>query len=98
MTISQKDLEKIARLAYLDTASSDTKELTREISAIMDFVDQLRSVDTQNVAPLFHPFATHQRLRPDAVTEEDCVAELEAMAPLFEDNLYLVPKVIESDK
>ncbi|BCA95739.1 aspartyl/glutamyl-tRNA(Asn/Gln) amidotransferase subunit C [Legionella antarctica] len=98
MTLSEKDLEKIARLAYLDTESSDFSRLTQEISSIMDFVDQLRSVNTNNVEPLFHPFALHQRLRTDDVTEEDCIAELEAMAPMFEDNLYLVPKVIESDK
>lgn len=98
MTISQKDLEKIARLAYLDTESSDPSRLTEEISSIMDFVDQLRSVDTKSVAPLFHPFALHQRLRTDEITEEDCIAELEAIAPMFEDNLYLVPKVLESDK
>ena len=98
MTISQQDLEKIAHLAYLDTDSSDSSKLTQEISSIMDFVDQLRSVDTSNVEPLCHPFALHQRLRADAVTEADCIAELEAMAPMFEDNLYLVPKVMESGK
>lgn len=98
MTISQKELEKIAGLAYLDTDSSDSSKLTQEISSIMDFVDQLRSVDTTNIAPLFHPFALHQRLREDAVTEDDCIAQLEAIAPMFEDNLYLVPKVIESGK
>lgn len=98
MTISQKELEKIAGLAYLDTDSSDSSKLTQEISSIMDFVDQLRSVDTTNIAPLFHPFALHQRLREDTVTEDDCIAQLEAIAPMFEDNLYLVPKVIESGK
>ncbi|CEG57168.1 Asp-tRNA(Asn)/Glu-tRNA(Gln) amidotransferase subunit GatC [Legionella fallonii] len=98
MTISQKDLEKIARLAYLDTESSTTSQLTQDVSAIMDFVEQLRSADTHDVAPLFHPFALHQRLRIDAVTEEECIRELEEMAPLFDDDLYLVPKVIESDK
>lgn len=98
MTISQKDLEKIAGLAYLDSESSSTTQLAQEVSAIMDFVEQLRSADTQNVAPLFHPLALHQRLRMDAVTEEDCIRELEEIAPLFEDDLYLVPKVIESDK
>jgi aspartyl-tRNA(Asn)/glutamyl-tRNA(Gln) amidotransferase subunit C len=98
MTISQEDLAKIARLAYLNTDSTDSSKLTQEVSSIMDFVDQLRSVDTTNVAPLFHPFALHQRLRDDVVTEEDCIAELEAIAPMFEDNLYLVPKVIESGK
>lgn len=98
MTISSKDLEKIAGLAYLTIDEEHSEQLTQEISSIMDFVDQLRSVDTKGIAPLFHPFALHQRLREDEVTEADCVAELEAIAPLFEDNLYLVPKVIDSGK
>ena len=98
MTVSTNDLEKIANLAYLDTDLDHSPKLIEEINAIMDFVDQLRSVDTTEVAPLFHPIPVHQRLRPDAVTEEDCLAELEALAPLFEDNLYLVPQVIEQAK
>lgn len=98
MTISSKDLEKIARLAYLNIDEEHRDQLTQEISSIMDFADQLRSVDTKGVAPLFHPFALHQRLREDEVTEAECLADLEAIAPLFEDNLYLVPKVIDSGK
>ena len=98
MTISTQDLEKIARLAYLEIDAEHSAQLTQEISSIMDFVDQLRAVDTTEIAPLFHPFALHQRLRADEVTEADCIAELEAIAPMFEDNLYLVPKVIESGK
>jgi aspartyl-tRNA(Asn)/glutamyl-tRNA(Gln) amidotransferase subunit C len=98
MTISQEELKKIAGLAYLNTDSSDSNQLSQEISSIMDFIDQLRSVDTTNVMPLFHPFSSHQRLRTDEISEHNCTTELAAIAPLFEDNLYLVPKVIESSK
>lgn len=98
MTISAEDLGKLARLAYLDTDLDQSPKLIQEINEIMDFVDQLRTVDTSEIAPLCHPLALHQRLRPDAITEEDCLAELEAIAPLFEDNLYLVPQVIEQAK
>ncbi|WP_058534938.1 Asp-tRNA(Asn)/Glu-tRNA(Gln) amidotransferase subunit GatC [Legionella saoudiensis] len=98
MTITPTDLEKIAQLAYLDTDTDHTPQLIQEVNEIMDFVEQLRSVDTTEVTPLFHPFALQQRLRPDAVTEESCLADLEAIAPLFEDDLYLVPQVIEQDK
>ena len=98
MTISHEELAKIARLAYLDTDAAQSTKLTEEISSIMDFVEQLKSVDTKNIAPLFHPIALHQRLRADSITEEDCCAELEALAPMFEELLYLVPKVLESDK
>jgi aspartyl-tRNA(Asn)/glutamyl-tRNA(Gln) amidotransferase subunit C len=98
MTITPTELEKIAQLAYLDTDTEHTPQLIQEVNEIMDFVEQLRSVDTTNISPLFHPFALQQRLRPDAITEESCLAELEAIAPLFEDGLYLVPQVIEQDK
>ena len=98
MPLSSKDLKQIAHLAYLDIDSENSSQLTAEISSIMDFVEQLRTVNTSHVSPLFHPLALHQRLRPDTITEESCIAELEAIAPLFEDNLYLVPKFIESGK
>lgn len=98
MTISPAELEKLAHLAYLDTDLDHSEKLIKEINQIMDFVDQLSSVNTHDVQPLFHPLALHQRLRSDVVTEEDCVAELEALAPLFEDDLYLVPQVIEQGK
>lgn len=98
MTISTKDLEKIAQLAALNIDPEHASQLNQEISSIMDFVDQLRSVDTSGTAPLFHPFALHQRQREDEVTEADCIAELEAIAPVFDDNLYLVPKVIDENK
>ncbi|MDR3502630.1 MAG: Asp-tRNA(Asn)/Glu-tRNA(Gln) amidotransferase subunit GatC [Legionella sp.] len=98
MTITPTDLEKIAQLAYLNTDMDHTPQLIQEVNEIMNFVEQLRSVDTTEVVPLFHPFALQQRLRPDAITEESCLAELEAIAPLFEDDLYLVPQVIEQDK
>ncbi len=98
MPFSSKDLKQIARLAYLDIDPEDSSKLTDEVNSIMDFVEQLSSVDTSQVSPLFHPLALHQRLRPDTITEESCIAELEAIAPQFEDNLYLVPKFIESGK
>ncbi len=98
MTISPEELAKIARLAYLNVEPESAPQLTQEVSAIMDFVEQLRAVDTSQIAPLFHPFTLHQRLRTDEVTEEECLAELAAIAPHFEDNLYLVPQVIDTGK
>lgn len=98
MTISVEELEKISQLAYLDTDIDHSPTLIEDINAIMNFVEQLRAVNTQGVAPLFHPLALHQCLRPDVVTEETCLAELEALAPKFENKLYLVPQVIEQSK
>ena len=96
MAITKSDLENIAELACLNTDSKEDSQLAEEVSAIMSFVEQLRGVDTTGIAPLFHPFDLHQRFRADEVTEEDCSAQLAEIAPLFEDGLYLVPKIIDS--
>lgn len=98
MPLSPKELEKVAQLAYLDMDIDHSPKLMQEINEIMDFVDQLRAIDTTNVVPLVHPLSLYQRLRPDAITEEECIAELDALAPLFEDNHYLVPKVFDEAK
>lgn len=95
MPLSPEEFEQINELSYLDP--EDCKELAQDVEAIMDLVEQLRLVNTQNTLPLCHPFDLHQRLRADAVTEDDCLAELAEIAPFFEDDLYLVPKVLESE-
>ena len=98
MPTSKQELQIITALAYLETDASTTEKLTQDVSAIMTFVEQLRKVDTTGIIPLSHPLDLYQRLREDEVQTENCVAQLAKIAPLFTDNLYLVPKVIDSGK
>ena len=42
-----------------------------------------------------HPLDMVQRLRPDAVTEDNRREAFQAIAPAVDNGLYLVPKVIE---
>lgn len=95
MTITTDDLNKIAGLAYLSSTAHDALALQNDINAIMNFVEQLSTVDTVNIMPLSHPLSINQRQRPDVVTEDNRVEALEAMAPKFSNQFYLVPKVIE---
>jgi len=98
MPTSEHELKKIAALAYLETNATSTQQLAQDVSSIMAFVEQLRKVNTTGVTPLSHPLDLHQRLREDQAKSENCVAQLQAIAPMFSDGLYLVPKVIDSGK
>jgi len=98
MSTSKNDLKKIAALAYIEMDSNSTNQLAHDVGAIMDFVEQLRGVNTSQVTPLLHPLDLEQRLRADVVNEENNVSQLADIAPLFADNLYLVPKVIDIGK
>jgi len=95
MTISPKDIHDVAELARIRIADDQLDNVTQRITEILGMVEQLQGVDTSDVEPMANPLDATQLLRPDEVTEVDRRDELLAIAPLTEDNLFLVPKVIE---
>ncbi len=95
MSIESSDVEKIAHLARLEVAEADVPEYVRNLSNILGLVEQMDSVDTDNVEPMAHPMEMAQRLREDVVTETDQRDQFQQVAPQTENGLYLVPKVIE---
>ncbi|WP_058557715.1 Asp-tRNA(Asn)/Glu-tRNA(Gln) amidotransferase subunit GatC [Thiohalocapsa sp. ML1] len=95
MSLDSADVAKIAHLARLAVADTELDHYARELSSILDLVEQMSAVDTRDVEPMAHPLHMAQRLRPDAVTEPDQREAFQAAAPATENGLYLVPKVIE---
>ena len=95
MAFDKAEVEKIAQLARLYISDSEIDEVTGRIRDILALIDQMQSVDTDDVAPLAHPLDLTQRLREDDVTEFNRRGELQLLAPKVEQGLYLVPKVIE---
>jgi aspartyl-tRNA(Asn)/glutamyl-tRNA(Gln) amidotransferase subunit C len=96
MALTREQVASIADLARLELAPAEAAALQDSLSKILDFVGALDACDTANVTPMAHPLAAlSQRLRPDAVTEEDRHDQYQVNAPLTTAALYLVPKVIE---
>ena len=95
MSLEKSDVEKIAHLARLAIDEKDVPEYTRNLTNILDLVEQMSSVNTDDVAPMAHPLDATQRLRSDEVTESNQREHFQEVAPNVEDGLYLVPKVIE---
>lgn len=95
MALDKSEVEKIAHLARLHVSETETDEVASRITDILALIDQMQSVNTDDVEPLAHPLDVVQRLRPDTVTEENHREDLQALAPSSQDGLYLVPKVLE---
>lgn len=101
MSISDADVEKIAKLARIRIDAGDIAEVSQRLGNILAMADKLQSVDTANIAPMANPLDATQRLRIDEVTEPNGEAALKArdaflaIAPSSENGLFLVPKVIE---
>jgi aspartyl-tRNA(Asn)/glutamyl-tRNA(Gln) amidotransferase subunit C len=95
MALDKAEVEKIAHLARLHISDADVEEVTTRVTDILALIDQMQSVNTEGAEPLSHPLDMVQRLRADKVTEGNDREALQAIAPLSQDGLYLVPKVIE---
>ncbi len=93
--MNRSEIDRIAHLARLEIAAADVPVYLRELSAILEFVEQLSATDTEGIEPMAHPLDACQRLRQDVVTEADQRDRFQAIAPAVDKGLYLVPQVIE---
>jgi len=89
------DVNRIAYLARLGINEGDTADYARELSSILDLVEEMNRVDTVDVAPMSNPLDAVQRLRLDVVVEGNERERFRDIAPAIERGLYLVPRVIE---
>ena len=99
MSLSREDVSRIAHLARLELKDDEQAAMLDQLNGFFRIVEQMSAVDTRGVEPLYTPLsALHPvalRLREDAVTEVDQRERNQASAPLVEDGLFLVPKVLE---
>lgn len=72
MSISIKDTEHIAKLSRLELSESEKKKFSKELSSILNYIEQLKEVDTDKVEP------TAQVTGLTNITREDKVDQTES--------------------
>ena len=95
MSINNEDVEKIAHLARLGIEPEQLETYTRNLSDILDLVEQMNQVNTDDIETMAHPRDTRLRLRPDVVSEGNQRDKFMKLAPASENGLFLVPKVLD---
>ncbi|MDX2191226.1 MAG: Asp-tRNA(Asn)/Glu-tRNA(Gln) amidotransferase subunit GatC [Bacteroidota bacterium] len=95
MKIDQETVKKIAHLSRLEYTDAEEKELVKELSKILDWMDELNEVDTTNVEPLIHMSAELNVFREDKVGEHLDHKKALLNAPKKDSDYFRVPKVIE---
>jgi aspartyl-tRNA(Asn)/glutamyl-tRNA(Gln) amidotransferase subunit C len=51
MPITEADVKKIAQLAHMEITDEELRALTPQMAAIVEYVEQLKELDTENVEP-----------------------------------------------
>jgi len=95
MSLSPEEVKKIAFLARLSIQEEHVEQYSQDLSSIFGLVEQMNAAATDDIEPMAHPQDSMQRLREDIVTETNQRDKLLSNAPLQEDGLFLVPKVLD---
>ncbi|MBP6547034.1 MAG: Asp-tRNA(Asn)/Glu-tRNA(Gln) amidotransferase subunit GatC [Phenylobacterium sp.] len=95
MAIDAATVRKVARLARIAEPEDRIEPLARELSGIMDWIEQLAQVDTDGVEPMTSAVAVAAPMREDVVTEGGDAARVLSNAPKTVGGFFVVPKVVE---
>jgi len=93
--VTEEVVKNIAELVQLKVDDTEIQQLTEGMQNILALADQMQAIDTEGLEPVSNPLDASQKLRPDAVTEENQRELFQSLAPASESGLYLVPRVVE---
>ena len=74
-TLSDDDVRHIAKLARLHISDDEIPKYAKELSSILDFVDQLQEVDTSSVDATAQVTGLQNAFREDKVLESPADAD-----------------------
>ena len=94
MKITREDVMYVAELARIDLSDDDIDVFAEQIGDILDYVDQLRRVSTEGVAPTSHAISLTNAFRDDEVSEPADPGRTLENAPESQEGYFIVPKII----
>ena len=95
MSIDATTVRKVARLARIAVPEERLEPLARELSTILDWIEQLGEVDTDGVEPMTSCVAATLPMREDVITDGGRPDAVLSNAPRSDQHFFVVPKVVE---
>jgi aspartyl-tRNA(Asn)/glutamyl-tRNA(Gln) amidotransferase subunit C len=95
MALTREEARWVAHLARLDLTDDELATLTPQLSAILDYMQQLQQINTDGVQPLAHPLPLQNVFRADEPVPSLTVDDALANAPRRVGDFYGVPAVFE---
>ena len=90
------DINLVKRLETLSMVEVEDKEkMAKELEEIVNFVEMLNELDTENIDATFSTIETSTPLREDEAVKSDVIETILANAPKSKDGYFIVPKIIE---
>jgi aspartyl-tRNA(Asn)/glutamyl-tRNA(Gln) amidotransferase subunit C len=95
MAVSKEEVIYIADLARLRFSEEETEKMAEEMNQILDYMQTLDEINTEDVEPLRHVIDLEFRTRKDEAKEPLNHEEALKNAPDSDSDYFRVPRVIE---
>ena len=95
MEFDKKSLLKLGKLARISISDDKLNNLSKDLNSILEFVDQLKEIKTDQVDPTSSSLNQKLEVRDDKVDTKNSAEDILENAPEKEMDFFVVPKVIE---
>ena len=95
MKIDKNTINKIARLSRIKLDDKESEDYIKDLNSILDWVEQLNEVNTENVEPLSNISSSTLPKREDESQDANSSQEILENAPDKLEGFFAVPKVVE---
>ena len=95
MKVTAEDIKTVASLSRLRIDENESAEVTEQLDKFLTYVENLKSVDTENIEPTTYALPMQNIFREDVVKKSLDRELALSNAPLKEDGYFKVPRVLE---
>jgi aspartyl-tRNA(Asn)/glutamyl-tRNA(Gln) amidotransferase subunit C len=97
MKITKDQVKKVAKLANLPLSADEEEKYPEQLSAILDYFDQLNSVDTKGIEPTFNVTGASNALSEDIISSSLTQEQALSNAPVKKDGFFVTKGVFENE-
>lgn len=95
MEFDKNSLLKLGKLSKIKIDDDKLSSLSKDLGSILNFIDRLQSLDTEEVDPTSNSLDQSLVMRDDIAVDKNSANEILENAPEKELDFFSVPKVIE---
>ena len=95
MFIDKDKIKHVSKLARISVDEKKIDSLTKDLSSIFKFIEQLNELNTDKVEPLSSILNEPLRFRKDEVNDGKIREKILKNSPKKNEEFFVVPKVIE---
>jgi aspartyl-tRNA(Asn)/glutamyl-tRNA(Gln) amidotransferase subunit C len=96
-TLDEKTVRHVASLARLEITDEEVALYAEQLSKILQYVEQLSELNTNDVEPTAHPLPVTNVMRDDIVQDSYDPDRALGNAPQRQDSFFRVPKVLDQE-